>query len=166
MTEEKKTGNTSVNTELKARFHRRGVEFRRADAWQRIEDHVGTHKYLLDLREKTNVDWSDAALSWEERVMSPLLEAFERQHLREAFPDQPTGDLFIEISDHWYFLKQSKPAVSPDEAVSSFRRRFAKGVRRWFSRGILAALRDGWENGSRIDSNVRRARDTWSELRF
>jgi len=166
MTKEQKTANTSVNTELKTRLHQRGVDFRRADAWQRIEDHVSTHKYLLDLRTKSSINWAEAATSWEARVMSPLLNAFERQHLSEAFPDQPTGDLLIEISDHWYYLKQRRPAVSPEEAVSSFRRRFAKGLRRWFPRGLVTALQEGWANGRRIDSNVRRARDAWSDFNF
>jgi len=174
-TREQNTQNTSrpnndLLTMVKDRLVRRGVEFRRADAWQRIEDHVETHKYLLDLRKKTSVEWTDATESWEDQVMTPLLEALERQDVTPAFPEQPVGDLFIEISDHWYFLKQEKPSASPDEAAASFRRRFGKGLARWVSTRAVSrfveALGSDWERGRLIDSNVRRTRDTSKVLMY
>lgn len=141
-------------------LRRRGVHFARSDAWDRIEEHIGTHKYLLDLRSDGAVDWGRAAYSWEETVMTPLLEALERQQATRAFPEQPIGDLYIEVSDHWYFLKQERPSASPDDAVVSFTRRFGRRVGAWFSRVLLRRISDrlgrSWQTGATISRNVDR----------
>lgn len=149
-------------TALRDRIARRGIGFRRKDAWERIEEHVGTHRYLLDLRHEAGVDWDEAAISWETTVMDPLVAAVERQRAGEAFPEQEIGDLFIEISDHWYFLKQQKPSASPDEAVTSFTRRFGTRVGRWLMKNVVRRLRheltEGWERSRQIDNTIREAR--------
>ncbi len=156
----------NAHDELRAlvekQLRRRGVQFARSDAWDRIEEHIGTHKHLLDLRSDGAVDWSRAAYSYGETVMTPLLEALERQQATRAFPERPVGDLYIEVSDHWYFLKQERPSASPDDAVVSFTRRFGRRVGAWFSRVLLRRLSDrlsrSWQSGTTISRNVERAK--------
>lgn len=148
---------------LRERLERRGLEFERMDAWQRIEEHVETHRYMLDLRTGTGVAWADAEISWERTVLNPLVEALERQQACAAFPNRAKGDLYIEVSDHWYYLKQQEPEASPDEAVVSFTRSFGTRVARWISRNLYSRLMDslrrGWERGMRIDARVRKAQE-------
>ncbi|MFW5684196.1 MAG: hypothetical protein ACOC1I_05040 [Spirochaetota bacterium] len=161
---------TETKNELKERLERRGLEFRRTDAWEQIQSHVGTHKYLLDLRSDEHVDWADAEDSWERTVMSPLLEALERQQAGVAFPGRTNGDLFIEVSDHWYYLKEQKDVVSPDEAVASFTRRFGQRVARWLSltfvRTVAARIRADWTRSGRIADAVRDVRERTADTAF
>lgn len=149
--------------ELQERLEERGLEFRRPDAWEQIQDHVGTHQHLLDLRSRHEVAWRDAEISWERSVMNPLLDALERQQAARAFPGRTMGDLYIEISDHWYYLKQERQSVSPDEAVESFTERFGERAARWLSLRLLKrianAVRTDWSKAGRIERNVRNARE-------
>lgn len=148
---------------VQKQLHERGLQFQRSDAWDRIEEHIGTHKYLLDLRSDSGVDWSHAAYSWKETVMNPLLTALERQQAVHAFPNQSIGDLYIEISDHWYYLKQEHPSASPDDAVVSFTRRFGTRVGGWLSRVLLRRASEGfarvWNSGATITRNVDRVKN-------
>lgn len=153
---------SDVRATVRRQLSERGVQFERTDAWDRIEEHIGTHKYLLDLRSGATVDWRHAAYSWKQSVMNPLLEALERQQVVHAFPEQSMGDLYIEVSDHWYYLKQERPSASPDDAVVSFTRRFGSRVGAWFSRVLLrravTGLRRSWQTGATIDRNVDRVK--------
>lgn len=156
------TDSNDVRSVVQKQLGERGVQFRRGDAWDRIQEHIDTHKYLLDLRSDAAVDWSDAAYSWERTVMKPLLEALERQQVAHAFPDQSMGDLYIEVSDHWYYLKQEQPSASPDDAVVSFTRRFGTRVAAWFPRVLLRRaverLAGSWRTGATISRNVDRVK--------
>lgn len=152
-------GNT-VQTQLMSRLKEQGVRFSRDDAWRRIEDHVETHKYLLDLRSETEVAWTDAIRSWEERVARPLLDAARQTRMRRIFPQKSSGDLLIELSDHWYFLKQDRPSASPKEAAQSYAERFAGSDQR--PEGLVAKVRRALDADRRrhqsIVENLNRAR--------
>ena len=157
------TDQDAAATTVKRRLQDRGIEFSREDAWQRIQDHVSTHKYMIDLRRSADVSWLEAAHSWERTVVDPLLEAVERRNVHEAFRNRDVGDLYIQLSDHWYYLKQEKPWASPDEAVESFTRKFGNRLLRWFSwktlRGGMQSLRRAWDRGERIDASVRQRKE-------
>ncbi len=139
-----------------------GLEFQRHDGWERIQEHVGTHKYLLDLRNNKDSDWNEVVSSWEATVMSPLLKALERSGARQAFPARPTGDLYLEISDHWYFLKQRQPNASPVKAVESFTGRFGRNLLRFplvrALRSLSVAFSENWDNARRMQRRIDKAR--------
>lgn len=157
------TDTNDLRTVVQKQLGERGLQFRRGDAWDRIEEHIGTHKYLLDLRSDATVDWAHAADSWERTVMKPLLDALERQEAVHAFPDQSIGDLYIEVSDHWYYLKQERPSASPDDAVASFTRRFGTRIAGWFPRVLLRRASErfarAWRSGYTISRNVDRVKN-------
>ena len=163
MTEATKTTDGNRHEAVKHILEPCGVRFHRPDAWHRVEEHVGTHKYLLDLRIKRDNKWTEAAGSWQKNVFEPLYNALERRRRSNPLSRRPAGDLYIEVFDHWYFLKLERETVTPEEAVDSFERQFDThfGVDEspQSSGSWKRRLSDGWERARRIANKVQQSRE-------
>ena len=148
---------------IKRNLEHRGVRFNRPDAWRRIEEHVGTHKYLLDLRTQRDTEWTEAAGSWQQNVFEPLYNALEHRRSSNALRSRPVGDMYIEVSDHWYFLKLERETVTPEEAVDSFERQldthFGVAESPQSSDSWERRFPDGWERARRIANKVQQSRE-------
>jgi hypothetical protein len=82
---------------------------------------IDEHKYFLNLTVDHEIPWQEALDSWTRTVFEPLIGAMESHGLGTDFPDLGVDELFLKVSDHWYFLKrESDPEVSADRAVLDF----------------------------------------------
>jgi len=102
--------------------------------WEEMADHVKVHKYYLDRTTGEEVNWEDALDSWYENVFVPLKKASDSEEIHKAFPNKETGDLYIEVSHHWLFMKQYNPEATPAEAAHDYAIRFGEGLERWYKR--------------------------------
>jgi hypothetical protein len=84
-----------------------------------------------------SVSWDDALFSWYENVLTPLRRIADTWEIKIAFPNQTFGDLYLAISDHWYYLKESDPDIGADEAAVSFVQHYGEGLGRFFSRFLV-----------------------------
>ena len=134
------TARTKVD-ELQAMFRQEGIEFSDQKGWKELEEHVEVHKYHLSRQLNMEVSWDDAVYSWYETVLTPLRRAVGSWEFRQAFPRHPLGDLYLAVSDHWHYLKEHDPEVTPEEAARSFATHYATGLARWFSRFLVSANR-------------------------
>lgn len=128
----------------------------------RFGEHVRGHKYFLDRERRADTDWREAAASWNVNVFEPLREAVEAAEVRSLFPGRKPEELIVEVSDHWHFLKQERPDVSPREAAESFARSYGSRAARLFGAPVIARAFQRWKEGSRradrIEENLRRFR--------
>lgn len=136
-----KTKEQTKVTQLKAMFAKDGIQFSREEGWNELDEHVEVHRYYLGQRLNTTVSWDDAVYSWYETVLTPLRRVVETWEFRAAFPGQPTGDLYLAVSDHWHYRKQRNGATTPEEAAESFVRHYGKGIAKLFSRFLISANR-------------------------
>jgi hypothetical protein len=127
--------------DLKAMFRQEGIQFSREEGWKELEEHVEVHQYHLGQQLNRTISWDDAVYSWYETVLTPLKRVVSSWEFRQAFPRQPLGDLYLAVSDHWHYLKERDPQVTPEEAARSFAMHYGKGLARWFSRFLIPANR-------------------------
>ena len=141
---------------------RLGIAFSDDDSTNRVQQHVSVHKYLIDTEQNTDHPWEEAVTSWQTRVLSPLKSALEQEDIKRAFPGRTVGDLYLEVSDHWYYLKERRADVGPEEAADSFALRYGKALTRFFSsipvRAAARALSRGVARSEAITQNMDRAK--------
>jgi hypothetical protein len=86
-----------------------------------IDHQIEEHKYFINLAVPHELTRQQAFDSWSENVFSPLIQAMEEQELEKDFPGLGQDDLFLKVSEHWYFLKRDEdPNLSAERAVLSF----------------------------------------------
>ena len=87
---------------------------------------VEEHKYFINQTIPFEVSLDEAFESWSLLVAAPLNQAITEAGLDRAFPETSKGELFLRVSQHWYFLKQGGTVEVPaDEAVLDFGAKFA-----------------------------------------
>lgn len=123
---------------LRTMFAREGIAFTHERGWNELGEHVAVHQYHLGKELNKSITWDEAVFSWYENVFTPLMRAIDMWEVRVAFPRQQLGDLFLAVSDHWLFLKERDPLVSPETAAHSFVIHYGKGFAAFFSRFLLA----------------------------
>ena len=136
-----KTQTRTKIEDLQAMFAQEGIQFSRNAGWQELEEHVEVHKYHLSQQLNVNVTWEDAVFSWYDNMLRPVKEAITAWEFRNAFPRQPLGDLYLAVSDHWFYLKERDPNTTAEEAARSFAMHYGKGLARWFSRFLAPTNR-------------------------
>jgi hypothetical protein len=86
-----------------------------------IDHQIEEHKYFLNLTVPYEISRSEAFESWNAHVFVPLMKAIEDSGLENDFPELGQDELFIRVSEHWYFLKRDEdPNMPPERAVLSF----------------------------------------------
>lgn len=135
------------------------VDFSRDDGWDRISEHINVHKYLLDTANATDLEWDRAATSWKQSVFEPLLSAVSDERIRKEFPDKTLGDLYLEVSDHWHFLKLEGAFVTAATAAVDYADKFGVSSADGPSRPRRARWLRRWADARDIDRRVTELRD-------
>ncbi len=129
---------TKEETLLRAMLEREGVTFERIANWKTLADHIRIHRHFLNEELSSDISWDDALFSWYETVYKPLTNALWSINIRRTFPGQGPGDIYLAVSNHWFYLKEKNPDTTPEEAVQSFVETYGTGMARWFSRFFFA----------------------------
>jgi hypothetical protein len=114
------TQNNKANEVLKAMFSQDGISFKNNDGWNTLAEHVEVHNQYLNQALKQKVSWDDALFSWYENIYSPIKRAINTRKMRTAFPQMTTGELYLAVSDHWFYLKEQFEDVSPEDTAYNF----------------------------------------------
>ncbi len=109
------------------------------DGYQRLLDHIGTHRWYLGLEREQPVPWADAVASWRRSVYEPMVATIRASGVLADFPGRSEADLYLFAMDHLHYLReQYAPGdVQPREALEDFQ--ISQAPRR--SAGDLTA---GW----------------------
>ena len=85
---------------------------------------IEEHKFFINQTIPFEVSMEEAFKSWSLLVQTPLTDAITESGLNRAFPELSKGELFLQVSNHWYYLKEKDANVSAKEAVLSFGTKF------------------------------------------
>lgn len=110
------------------------LSFSRPDGWDRIAEHISVHRHLRSLGSDKPVSWEEAIDSWKVEIYAPLVAATQRSDVYAAFSDRPIGDVFLEVSDHWHFLRRRAPSATPIDAADSYADQTGGNMRRFLRR--------------------------------
>jgi len=83
-----------------------------------IDHQIEVHKYFLNFSVTYELTKEEAFESWSRNIFSPVISAIEENELEIEFPSLGKDELFLRISDHWYFLKKEEdPNTSATKAA-------------------------------------------------
>jgi nucleotide-binding universal stress UspA family protein len=68
--------------------------------YQKLLEHIHTHRYFMGIEQQHPIDWTDAVLHWCDRVYQPVLEVIQRQGLLRKFPDRSPADMYLWIMEY------------------------------------------------------------------
>jgi hypothetical protein len=97
-----------------------------------IYNHILVHKYFLNESKEEEIPFSEALVSWYNKVYSPTITIIREQWLLAHFPDRTEGDLYVWIIKHWDFLKKRYGGYSLAEAAGDFSRKYGQSKGRFF----------------------------------
>ena len=86
---------------------------------------IEEHKFFINQTIPFEVSMEDAFNSWSLLVQTPLTDAIADAELDRAFPEITKGELFLRVSNHWYYLKEKNTDITAQTAVLSYGTRFA-----------------------------------------
>ena len=131
---------------LESMFAKDGMSFSKKDGWNTLAEHVDVHNRNLEQELGIKVSWDDALFSWYENVYFPLKTAMASHRIKRLFPNTPYGELYLAVSDHWYYLKESYSDVDGDLAVANYIYNSRKNSNRFLSR-LFGAVETAGEAG-------------------
>ena len=137
---------------LKSMFSPEGMTFDNEESWGTLAEHVEYHNQYLSKELKYNVSWDDALFSWYENIYTPIKRAISQRRVRRAFPMQTVGDLYLDVSDHWFYLKEKHANVFADQAALHYTQK-----NKVKSANILTRIFKGSEARKNANNNGKRA---------
>lgn len=97
------------------------IEFSEPGRYRVLLEHIEVHRYFRSREEGREIPFTEAVVSWYDRVYAPLVEAFRRRGILDHFPGRTEADLYLWVSQHLHDLRQRfDRAIGPDEAVEDF----------------------------------------------
>jgi hypothetical protein len=102
------------------------LDFTAPGRYDVIYNHILVHKYFLNQQSREEMPFSQALVSWYNKVNSPLINIIKEQWLLLNFPGRSPGDLYVWIVKHWDFLKKKYGVYSLAEAARDFSRKYGK----------------------------------------
>ena len=97
------------------------LDFTEAGRYDVIYNHILVHKYYMNEQQQTEIDFSDALLSWFQTVYLPVIDVIDKYNLLSDFKDRTKSDIYVWIVTHWDRLKQKNGNdFSLDDAARDF----------------------------------------------
>lgn len=101
------------------------LDFSTAGRYDVVYNHILTHKYFMNLKQKEEVSMEDAILSWFNTVYVPIAKSISQKHILRKFPKRTIGDLYVWIVRYWDDLKKKFGDNIPiDQAVVDFTKKY------------------------------------------
>ena len=117
-----------------------GLLFSSPGRYDVIYNHILVHKYFLNQNRDGEIPFSDALVSWYNKVYNPIIAIIREQWLLANFPGRTEGDLYVWIVKHWDFLKKKYGGYSLADAAGDFSKKYGQSRGRFFR--LLALLAD------------------------
>jgi hypothetical protein len=105
---------------MEVMLSKEGVNFRNSEGWNTLAEHVDVHNQFLDKKLGWNVSWDDALFSWYENIYTPLKREISSRGFKRAFSGMTSGELYLAVSDHWFYLKEKDEDVNAEIAAGNF----------------------------------------------
>jgi hypothetical protein len=102
------------------------LDFTSPGRYSEIYNHILVHKYFLNENKKEEIPFSEALVSWHERVYRPVVAIIREQWLPAQFPGRTEGDLYVWIVKHWDFLKKKYGGYPLKNAADDFSKKYGQ----------------------------------------
>ena len=102
------------------------LDFSRAGRYDVIYNHILTHKYFLNQKQKDEVSMEDAIISWFTKVYIPIISTIQKKKILKKFPKRTYSDLYVWIVRYWDDLKHKfgNNEIPIDLAVEDFTKKY------------------------------------------
>lgn len=102
------------------------LDFSRTGRYDVIYNHILTHKYFLNQKQKDEVSMEDAIISWFTKVYIPIISTIQKKKILKKFPKRTYSDLYVWIVRYWDDLKHKfgNNEIPIDIAVEDFTKKY------------------------------------------
>lgn len=83
------------------------IELTLPGQYEKLLEHIQTHRWYLGLERKSEVAYPDAVASWYDRVYLPTVEAIRGVDALRDFPNHTEADLYLWITEHHWYLHEA-----------------------------------------------------------
>lgn len=83
------------------------IDIRFTGQYRLLLDHISGHRWYLGQERKSEVPYSEAVISWYDKVYLPLVEVLRDQGLLRYFPDCGEADLYLWIMEYQWYLRRA-----------------------------------------------------------
>jgi hypothetical protein len=92
--------------------------------YERLLEHIKTHRYFLGVELSREVGWGEAVASWRDTIFRPMIEIIRASDVLADFPGRTEADLYLVVMDHLHFLRERRrpEPVEPEAALRHFRK--------------------------------------------
>lgn len=131
------------STELGELKRFQDIEFTAPGRYEELLQHIMGHKYFINQCQEEEISLKDAALSWYEKLYTPICKIIDENNLLSRFPQRTRADLYIWIVKHWDHVKGKHGQEYPlDKAAKEYSDiygegkgiRFLRKIRSFFTR--------------------------------
>ncbi|NCN04476.1 MAG: hypothetical protein GW949_02480 [Spirochaetales bacterium] len=103
-----------------------------------LKEQISVHKYFVNQSIPWTISWEDAVFSWYENVFKPIVEVVDSWEVRNAFTSSTQNRLYLDISNHWYYLLEKDPQTFAGYAAIHYAATYGKGLGSWLSKLSLS----------------------------
>jgi hypothetical protein len=82
--------------------------------YNRLLEHIDTHRWYLGEQRETEVPYSEAVASWYDRVYQPVITTLRENNVLKSFSGVPETELYLWVMDYQWYLRE----VYRDEPVN------------------------------------------------
>jgi len=75
--------------------------------YDRLLDHIATHRWYLGEHRHAEVSLDEAVISWYDNVYSPIVQVIREQEMLSEFPHRTEADLYLWIVRHQWYLRET-----------------------------------------------------------
>jgi hypothetical protein len=86
--------------------------------YDRLRDHIATHRWYLGEHRGTDVPYEDAVTSWYDHVYYPIVQVIREQDVLRQFPNRTETDLYLWIVQRQWFLRETYGEDIPIEQAA------------------------------------------------
>ncbi|MBI9105627.1 MAG: hypothetical protein JEZ04_02720 [Spirochaetales bacterium] len=114
------TQNIKETSIMKSIFTQEGIEFSNEEGWKTLTEHVEVHNQFLNQELRRDISWDDALFSWYENIYTPLRRAISSWSVKRTNPQMTVGDLYLAVSNHWFYLKEEDQGIFAEQAAADY----------------------------------------------
>lgn len=97
--------------------------------YDRLLDHIATHRWYLGEHRKAEVSYEEAVISWYDNVYMPIVQVIREQAVLDYFPNRTETDLYLWIVKHQWYLREAYGEEVPiDQAAEEVIEKLAENI--------------------------------------
>jgi hypothetical protein len=114
-------------TQLKALRPDAAIELTVPGGFDKLLEHIHTHRWFEGERLKRPILWEEAVLDLYDQVYIPLINIIRQNGIMKQFPGRTEADLYLWVIEHLYYLREElKEEVSLEVAASHFAEEYSE----------------------------------------